>query len=61
MVLDGWSVYVHDKRHNGGAEVEVDTDTADHWIQRGWVEPVEQPKPARRATSRKTSHVAPHK
>ncbi len=50
-VLEGWSVYVADERRNGGDEVEVAADTANHWIASGWAEPVEDAKPVKRRTT----------
>lgn len=35
-VAEGWAVYVHGQQHSGGDTVEMDTDTALHWIRRGW-------------------------
>lgn len=45
-IADGWGVYVDAEQRTGGEVVEVDAATAEHWIGRGWAEPVEQP-PAR--------------
>jgi len=39
-VVAGWAVYVDGEQVSGPAEVDVDPDTAAHWISRGWAEPV---------------------
>ncbi len=35
-VNEGWAVAVDGKQHGGGQAVNVDRDTADHWIASGW-------------------------
>lgn len=51
-VAAGYAVYVHGEQHSGGDVVEMDTDTAQQWVRRGWAveatEPAKQPKPRTR-------------
>ncbi len=35
-VTEGYAVAVDGKQHGGGQTVNVDRDTADHWIASGW-------------------------
>ncbi len=35
-VTEGYAVAVGGKQHGGGQTVNVDRDTADHWIASGW-------------------------
>ncbi len=52
-VNDGWAVYVHGEQVNGGQTVDLDTDTAEYWIDRGWATAADPPaKPKRRRTPR---------
>ena len=43
VVADGWSVFVDGQQRSAGDTVRVDPDTAEHWLGRGWVEPVKEP------------------
>ena len=54
-VNEGWAVAVDGKQHGGGQTVNVDRDTADHWIESGWateVKPAKPAKPTRPSTGR---------
>ena len=42
-VTEGWAVAVDGKQHGGGQAVNVDRDTADHWIASGWATAVKTP------------------
>ncbi len=47
-IRDGWAVF-HDGEHRtGGTVVEVDNETAEHWIERGWASPGENKPAAKR-------------
>ena len=47
-VNEGYAVAVDGKQHGGGETVNVDRDTADHWIESGWATAADTPaKPAK--------------
>ena len=49
-VTEGYAVAVDGKQHGGGQTVNVDRDTADHWIASGWAKPAKATvKPAKPA------------
>ncbi len=50
VVADGWAVFVDGEQHNGGTEVDVPADLAEHWTERGWAHPA--PAKRRRQTAR---------
>jgi len=58
-VTEGYAVAAGGKQHGGGQTVNVDRDTADHWIASGWAtaadttsEPAEPAKTRRPNTGR---------
>lgn len=46
-VADGWTVFVPAKGEQvpSGGVIEIDTETAAYWVDRGWVVRVSEPKP----------------
>ena len=47
-VNHGWAVAADGKQHTGGQTVNVDQDTADHWITSGWATAADTtPQPAK--------------
>ena len=47
-VTEGYAVAVDGRQHGGGQTVNVDRDTADHWIASGWATAVKTTaKPAK--------------
>jgi hypothetical protein len=54
VVADGWSVFVDGQQRSAGDTVRVDPDTAEHWLRRGWVEPVKK-TPVKAAPPRRSA------
>jgi hypothetical protein len=54
VVADGWSVFVDGQQRSAGDTVRVDPDTAEHWLRRGWVEPVKK-TPVKAAPRRRSA------
>ena len=50
-VKRGWSVFDGTAQRNGGEQLDVDPETAEHWVAAGWAEKVDKPPAGRKRTT----------